>query len=377
MLRLRVRKLVSMALLASAVTIADAARIAYADDFYREDLFHREDLRIPFAAAGPRGLEAMLLRPAAAGHYPLALISHGSPRNIAEYKAMSPYRLYAQAVEFARRGFAALVVMRRGFGTSEGHAPNGGSCAQRNYLAEVKEQTADLQAATEAAAKRPDVTTQGMIAIGESGGGFASIALTANPPPGLAAVINFAGGRGSRGDNDVCQEDQLVSAFATFGKTSRVPTLWIYARNDLYFEPTLAWRFYRAFANAGGNAEFISANPFGKDGHTLFANGIAVWMPTVDKFLREHELGASEPLDPPKPLALQPPAQLNALGKRSFSDYLAAGPHKAFAVSANGEFASAMHMRSADEARRDALQACMKSAVACTIYAVDNELTKE
>ena len=59
---------------------------------------------------------------------------------------------------------------------------------------------ADLRAAVDAMNRRADVTTQGMIAAGVSAGGFASIALSADPPPGLAAVINFAGGRGSRAD---------------------------------------------------------------------------------------------------------------------------------------------------------------------------------
>jgi hypothetical protein len=42
--------------------------------------FHREDLRIAMENAGPRGLEAMLLRPSGTRRYPLALISHGTPR---------------------------------------------------------------------------------------------------------------------------------------------------------------------------------------------------------------------------------------------------------------------------------------------------------
>ena len=48
------------------------------------DGFYREDLRIPLAAAGPRGLEAMLLRPSGTRRYPLALISHGAPRDAAD-----------------------------------------------------------------------------------------------------------------------------------------------------------------------------------------------------------------------------------------------------------------------------------------------------
>jgi dienelactone hydrolase len=364
MLRFLINFLVSVVLI-PPLTMSGAQ----ASDFYREDL------RIPFAAAGPDGLEAMLIRPAAGQRYPLALITPGSPRDPAERKSLSPYKFYAQALEFARRGFAALVLMRRGYGASEGTNTATGTCGQRDYVTEAKDVTADLKAAIDAMAARDDVTLQGMIAVGESSGGFATIALTANnPPPGLVAAINFAGGRGSRADNDVCQEDQLVSAFGTLGKTSRVATLWIYARNDLYFEPTLAWRFYRAFANEGGQAEFISANPFGKDGHTLFSNGIPVWMPVIDKFLREHELGAHEPMDLPKPVVLKPPPQLISSGRQGFMDYLASPPHKAFAVSPKGEFTSVSRARSAEDARRNALVACAKYSSACTIYATDDKL---
>src|SRR6187551_1822423 len=97
--------------------------------------FHREDLRIPMEAAGPRGLEAMLLRPSGTRRYPLALISHGTPREESARAPMSPYGSYRQAIEFARRGFAALVVMRRGYGDSDGpYAESNGPCDRREYL---------------------------------------------------------------------------------------------------------------------------------------------------------------------------------------------------------------------------------------------------
>ena len=87
------------------------------------------------AAAGPRGLEAMLIRPAGPRRYPLALLSHGAPRDAAARAGMTPTACYAQAIEFARRGFAAVVVMRRGYGDSGGsYAENSGPCARRDYL---------------------------------------------------------------------------------------------------------------------------------------------------------------------------------------------------------------------------------------------------
>lgn len=342
-------------------------RTAMAEDF------HREDLRIPFAAAGPRGLEAMLIRPAAGRRYPLALISHGSPRDAAERREMSPYRLYAQAMEFARRGFAALVVMRRGYGTSDGAPENGGPCGQRNYLAEARRSSEDLQAAIQAMAARPDVATQGMIAIGQSAGGFATVALTANAPDGLAAAISFAGGRGSRADNDVCQADALVSAFGALGKTSRTPMLWIYAQNDRYFWPALARRFHSAFTAAGGTATFVAAPAFGQDGHSLFSSGVPEWTPAVDNFLRAQHLGLRDPLDLPKPVTLAPPPRSSAKLLQAFSEYLAGAPHKAFAISPKGAFAWRTRQRNTDEARDAALEACAQYASDCTIYAVDDE----
>ena len=89
-----------------------ATRPAAAQDYYREDL------RIAMPAAGPRGLEAMLIRPAENQAYPLALISHGSPLDTKQRPLMAPQWLYWQALEFARRGFAVLIVMRRGYGDS-------------------------------------------------------------------------------------------------------------------------------------------------------------------------------------------------------------------------------------------------------------------
>jgi hypothetical protein len=53
--------------------------------------YHRAELRIPLEAAGPRGLEAMLLRPSGTRRYPLALISHGTPREGSARGPMSPY----------------------------------------------------------------------------------------------------------------------------------------------------------------------------------------------------------------------------------------------------------------------------------------------
>ena len=108
----------------------------------------REELRIPMAAAGTEGLEALLVRPSGPGRYPLMLINHGSPRAASVRPDMEATTYTPIANEFARRGFAALIVMRRGYGSSGGGwAESYGGCANANYTKAGKAAAADLTAA--------------------------------------------------------------------------------------------------------------------------------------------------------------------------------------------------------------------------------------
>src|SRR4051812_23726561 len=155
--------------------------------------FYTEDLRIPMAEAGPQGLEAFLVRPAGTKRYPLALLSHGSPRSFDDRATMSAHKYYGIALEYARRGFAALIVMRRGYGTSPGgRVDSVGGCANAAYLPAAAVAAADLRAAIDAMARRPDVTTSGMIAAGHSAGGVPPVAWAPQAPAGLAAPVTLS-----------------------------------------------------------------------------------------------------------------------------------------------------------------------------------------
>jgi dienelactone hydrolase len=358
----RARKIATLTL-ALLLVLPLAARAA---DFYSEDL------RIPMAQAGKRGLEAFLIRPAAAGRYPLALISHGSPRNVDDRPSMTARSYRAIAVEFAKRGFAALVVLRRGYGTSPGGLVDSyGSCAHPDYRAAVAVAVADLQAAIAAMKNRSDVTTDGMIAVGHSAGGLATVGLAAQAPPGLVAAISFAGGRGSASANMVCGDKALVDTFHEMGKTSRIPMLWVYAANDGFFGPSLAHRFRDAFVAGGGKVSFIDAPAYGKEGHYLFSSGPpADWTPYVDSFLREQQLARPASAT----TALSPPSQLGNNGKQAFAQYLSHDQHKAFAVAPDGSFGWRSRRATAADAEREALSACATQSKHCALYAVDDKL---
>ena len=244
-------------------------------------------LRVPVVAGLEQAyIDVTVYRPHGAGPYPLVVLSHGSPRDARERRAEGRQRLAAQSQPFVAMGFAVLVPTRRGYGESGGEWAEGyGTCSQPDYYRAGLETARDMRAAVDAVRGEPWADARRVVLAGHSAGGFGSVAASATPFEGLVGVINFAGGRGSRGPDDVCGEGQLVEAMARYGGAARVPELWIYSSNDRYFGPALARRMHRAFVQSGGAAEFVEAPPTGLDGHGYFSRAMDDWRPRVERFL--------------------------------------------------------------------------------------------
>jgi dienelactone hydrolase len=326
------------------------------------DGIRQEPLQIRTVISGkPYLLEALVVRPDDSRPHPLALINHGSPRGGADDRAtMSPNRMWLQVAAFARRGWTAVTFLRRGYGRSQGGwAEAYGSCGNPDYTSAGRAAAADLAAVARYMLDQPYVAKDKWISVGVSAGGFATVALSADPPPGLAAAIAFAPGRGSRDEDEVCGEKQLVAAFAAFGKTSRTPLLWVSAPNDHFFGPELVSNFTAAFSKAGGRLTFVAAPSFGDDGHQLFsaASGMPIWSPIVDRFLAENKLVLRDRLIEISTPDVAPPASLGDNGRAAFKSYLESGPNKAFAVS-GAHFGWASGRRTTDAAVKDALGFC-------------------
>lgn len=333
------------------------------------------EVMIPWVLAGS-GLDALLVYAELPGKHPLIVITHGSSRKMEEHAEVTPWQELPQALWFARRGWIALVVVRRGYGASGGE-PDGrhaGRCPQTDYQSAAEYAAEDLRFAIDYARALPQVDATRIVAMGVSTGGLATVALTAKAPPGLVAAINFAGGRGSKGDHDVCNSNDLVHAYHNFGKHSRTPMLWIYAQNDKFFWPELAQKFDAAFRSQGGLDQFVLAPPIGDDGHALFRH-IDAWSSTVGDFLKAQNLTTmAEPLPELKPPNVPPPSGLSEEGLQSFQSYLLLGPHKAFATSPHSFGFSTARMTT-DEARKKALENCKNAAQnneQCKVVSVDN-----
>jgi dienelactone hydrolase len=337
------------------------------------------ELRIRTPSSGKRGLEALMVRPNDSQPHPLALMTHGTPREAKDRAGMTPLRFIPQAREFARRGWTTVILMRRGYGDSGGGYDEDGHVCGRDpdFVGPTKQSVKDLRESAAYLRTRPEVDPSRMISIGVSTGGLAMVGLSADPPPGLVAAISFAGGRGSDVPDHVCHADDLVQAFGEFGKHSKVPMLWIYAANDHFFGLPLAYRFHRVFTEKGGNALFIAAAPFGEDGHALFSlRGIPIWTPTVDDFLKSQNLVLRETLLQISVPAVNPPSYLSSQGRDEFQTYLLSAPHKAFAASPAKGFGTSTGRRTTEEAKKLALENCKKlapKAEPCTIVMIDDE----
>ncbi|WP_424811717.1 alpha/beta hydrolase family protein [Roseococcus sp. YIM B11640] len=276
--------MIRRALLAAALLLAACA--AEAQDQGGGELI---ELTIPHA---DRPFATRICRPAAPGPAKLVVINHGSPADAADRPMMRPASCSNEAVRwFTSRGYVAAMPMRRGYGATGGPwAEEFGGCSRGNYGPAGLEAARDILAATRALQARPDVARAPALVVGQSAGGWGVIALSSLNPPEVGAIVNFAGGRGGwQGGlpNQVCRPENLAAAAGEYGRTARVPTLWIYSANDTFFDRPLAIRMSDAYRTAGGQVDFQPLGPYGRDGHGLFfgQGGSEAWGPVVSRFL--------------------------------------------------------------------------------------------
>jgi dienelactone hydrolase len=192
---------------------------------------------------------------------------------------------------FLGRGFLVAVSLRRGYGATDGDWVEGfGSCDNPDFMRAGTETARDIAATVDYAASLPYADPRQALVVGQSAGGWGTIAYDTTPHPRVTALINMAGGRGGHHanlPNSNCRPDLLAEAAGRFGRGASTPMLWIYTANDSYFSPAIAAALYEAFARNGGKAEFDQLGSYGSDGHRLFfgPGGSQIWGPIVERYL--------------------------------------------------------------------------------------------
>jgi dienelactone hydrolase len=303
-------------------------------------------------------LEGLVVKRAdATGRLPVALITHGKPATTGRVLDVHATSLTGQARDLARRGWLAAVVVRRGYGQSDGPLRVAVSCRSPSFTDRFAAEAEDLQGALEFIARRADADPARVIAIGASAGGAAVTALSALNPPNLLGVVNVSGGLRM----EACPaEDALVAAFRQLGRKSRVPNLWLYAKNDSFFRPETVERMRTAFRDGGGDVKLVMFDPLGNDGHALFSAtaGRQKWLMELDAFLRFRGLPTWQHRDVD---ALIKNAGANNSKRGFFEGYVAAPSEKALAQPAGGgSWHSAFGFKTVEEARNRAVESCQQ-----------------
>lgn len=256
-----------------------------------------EEARVPASVVAANGerverevVVTIFRDDAFAGPRPVVVLNHGRSYKSADRAAMGRARYSATSRWLAGLGFLVAVPTRIGYGATGGEdVEDSGSCSRKRYpgaYAAAAEQTLRV---LDFVRRREDAAKDRSLVMGQSFGGATAIAVASLDPAGVRAAINFAGGGGGNPEtrpDDPCSQEGLLRLFSGYGKSARMPTLWIYAENDRYFGPKLPREWFDAFRAAGGNGEFVLFPPHGDNGHSLFTRAPELWQPRVLDFLR-------------------------------------------------------------------------------------------
>jgi len=366
----------TLQLCAKAIAVAIVLSIEMATSAISGDLVQeRQYLRVNIGGKDVR-LEALFVKRAdARGRLPIVFFNHGRPA----YREMTLDQSLTVndpgthlLADMARRGWLVVAIHRRGYGSSDGPAQADSLCTADAFMAWMNADADDIEASIGVVAKRPDADPTRMITMGGSAGGAASVALGARNLPGLAAVVNIAGGEHWSGCAAV--RDSIPVDFRNLGARSHTPNLWLFAKNDLNHPLDQIEVMRTAFAGAGADLKLVLLEPIGEDGHTGMYSivGRTQWLVELDSFLRAHNL-------PTWPISnvdvvlqkLQWPQSLHGYVQA----YLAAPGEKALARTPGKQNASYQSAITLDDARKLALDACQRKGEPCVIVMEDDRWT--
>ena len=204
-------------------------------------------------------------------------------------------------------------------------------------------------------------------------------ALASNPPPGLRAVINIAGGRGGQKEGGNCSKTGFIGAYGEFGRGAKVPALWLYSTADPMFWPDLVEQALAAYAGGGApvRLEWIGPLWFHRNGHFIqFLGARELWRPRIDAFL--DAIGAPNWERAPDDDAIAripPPRDLGDRGGRRWRLYLGITGHKAFALGEGRQFGWSAVQDTRESAVAAAMKDCEKRGL-CRIVSINGEMVR-
>lgn len=273
-----------------------------------------EVVKVPIATGGALGggteMVTHVFKPAdtrGVERWPVLVFSHGRSTDRLDRAQFKNPVLLGHVRYWHSRGYAVVATVRPGYGDTGGadHEGSGarydntGQCTSLpDHANTARVASAAVRAVVEWVRGQPWAMPDRIVLEGQSVGGLATVAACAQNLPGVVGCINFAGGAGGNptsAPGRMCAPERMTALMAELGKTTRIPSIWLYAENDLFWgaEPPKQWhaayaQSMQAAGAAAGLTEAVFTEPVGADGHRLLAAGGALWAQPLSAWLRKH-----------------------------------------------------------------------------------------
>ena len=256
------------------------------------------DVSTPVYGHVRQSLIVVIVREAGTARRPFAVLLHGRPFDAAGRTALGQVNYPANARYLAGLGFTVLIPTRVGYGFTGGpDLEYTGDCANKDFTAALATFPEEVEQVLAFAAGKGLLDRSRGLVIGESFGGIGALALGNGKVAGVRGVVNISGGDG--GDpshvDEPCRPDQLARALETLGHQSRLPSLWMYSRNDRLWGPNHPAVWFDAYARSGGRGQFVALPADRNNGHYIFNRNAAAWHPAFEAFVAASGVFAGAP----------------------------------------------------------------------------------
>lgn len=227
-------------------------------------------------------LEYRLQRPNDSLPHPLIIMTHGRDgpypqRNPAEVEG---YKNICNAL--AQRGYVVMLLVRRGYGNSDGPDSELKNTPYECGLEAAK----DLLSAVEYMKTQSYVDPNKIVVMGHSQGGWAAIAFSTLKVDGVLGTVNLSGGTNYadiNSDPSPTTHSKWISDCGEYGKINMIPTLWIYSPNDQSIPGDTSQSMFDSFQKNGGKGTFVMKPAYSTNGH-WFYDEPAFYMSDLLKF---------------------------------------------------------------------------------------------